>query len=1526
MRPPELVRPGEVGAAYPQTSKPLAIVVAGMHRSGTSALARALALCGASLPRTLIPANAFNEDGHWESELIAEGNDDLLAELGSAWDDALFLRNMRKARPPREAVDTIKAAIRDQFPPGRDIVVKDPRISLLYGPWRQALHDLDYDQRLIIAVRNPLEVASSLTRRNGFPPVKSALLWLTHLLTLEQESRGAQRVFVLYDDLLSDWRGCMRRIEQRLNIELPRWNDATESEIDAFLSPGKRHHHADINSLLARDDFPSWVAEAYRWAVAAASGDEELPPAVLNRIADEFGTAADIYAPLLAFERNRANDRVKAWTDPVGAETTFAVSIYSATASAGFDEATCTHSAIQLITAPRSFQIATPLRDGPITALRIDPATAPGTLVLHALKARAPDGAVLWEWQGQLNTLSSGSGIVAENRGATSALLEFINDDPQFRIPEEALGGAAQIVLEIVASVPEETEMMHRRVARLVADVRDLTSNTAGQKAEFAALQNTALSAARSAEMAAANSAEAAANSASTAAASGAELNAAVADLKQATDARVREVSGFLRQQLDAIEAELSARSRQAADVHDFAFTQQRQQLHDVATQLSRLRDDVAVQVASLRDEVRTQEASRGAVTERLDAQQHALAALTADLRRAANQTEEALALAHSYGRTVVAMRTSTSWKLTAPIRALRMGPRALFGKAKNFARRVRNAIKRRMFGKSYAITAAHNPEGEAQALLLTRSNLFDPDWYLARNQDVKIAGIDPLYHFLYHGGFEGRAPGPTFDPRWYLAQNPDVAAVGINPLVHYLIAGRREKRAPMPDSDMPAHLTFGQHLRMLSSARHLKYLIANSGLAFDPLLPRRFARRLRASAHANRPTAARAPAVQRTETGAHTSAYDQLLAAASAKGDEYIPIASSAMRAPSRVKTIAFYLPQFHPIPENDAWWGKGFTEWTNVSKATPQFIGHYQPRLPDELGYYDLRVPDVQRRQVELAKLYGVHGFCFHYYWFTGRKRLLERPLNQFVAAKDIDFPFCICWANENWTRRWDGLDQDILMEQRHEPQDDLQFIEDLAPLLRDPRYIRVDGRPLIIVYRVDILADANRTANVWREYCRANGIGEILLVAAQTFGIKDPRPFGFDAAVEFPPHADYTPQEVTREQTLLNPRNAGRIYDYAKVVKRETQFDFPDYQLFKGVIPSWDNEARKPGKGYAFAGATPALYRTWLTTLLRATDKQYPNPEEKLVFINAWNEWAEGAYLEPDRRFGYGYLQATRDALSAFPDKNALTATSVALPPLYVVVHAFHIDVLEEILSDLALVRAPFRLVVTCPPDRASQARSAIASSALECPVDVVETENRGRDVLAFMEALKRVHLPTDAIILKLHTKKSTHREDGATWRREMLGELLAADTIDSALERFARDGDLSLIAPSKHLAPITTYIGFNQERIESLLQRGNWRGIDMQTDVFAAGTMFFIRRKSLDSLMALNLTRDEFEEEDGQKDGTLAHALERMFGLVILREGGRIIDTNMLLNGATEASAADFAYAVKTDYLYRTGGGS
>ncbi len=346
------------------------------------------------------------------------------------------------------------------------------------------------------------------------------------------------------------------------------------------------------------------------------------------------------------------------------------------------------------------------------------------------------------------------------------------------------------------------------------------------------------------------------------------------------------------------------------------------------------------------------------------------------------------------------------------------------------------------------------------------------------------------------------------------------------------------------------------------------------------------------------------------------------------------------------RARVIAFYLPQFHPIPENDAWWEPGFTEWTNVVSGRALFEGHHQPQLPADLGFYDLRVRDVQRRQVELARGYGIAGFCFYYYWFAGR-RLLEAPLDGFAGDDAIDFPFCICWANENWTRAWNGLDQDMLIGQEHSPEDDLRCIEDISRYLRHDRYLRIDGRPLLIVYRPGLLPDASQTARRWRGWCRDHGIGEIHLAYTQSFDVVDPQQIGFDSAIEFPPNLTDTP-DVAARVAGLDPDFGGSIYDWSVFPERSERYERPTYPLFRTVNPGWDNTARRGAAATVWVNATPAGYRRWLENAIADTERRIVAPDRRLVFVNAWNEWAEGAHLEPDRKYGCAWLEATRAAL--------------------------------------------------------------------------------------------------------------------------------------------------------------------------------------------------------------------------------------------------------------------------------------
>jgi len=367
-------------------------------------------------------------------------------------------------------------------------------------------------------------------------------------------------------------------------------------------------------------------------------------------------------------------------------------------------------------------------------------------------------------------------------------------------------------------------------------------------------------------------------------------------------------------------------------------------------------------------------------------------------------------------------------------------------------------------------------------------------------------------------------------------------------------------------------------------------------------------------------------------------------------RSPDYVGPAQARAEPPAsvRAKAIAFYLPQFHCFPENEAWWGPGFTEWTNVTKAVPQFVGHEQPQLPADLGFYDLRVPEVLRRQVELARRYGIHGFCFHYYWFGG-KRLMEQPLDIFLAQEDLAFPFCLCWANENWTRRWDGRDDEVLISQQHGAENDLAFIRDLERYLRDPRYLRIDGKPLLVVYRASLLPDAAATLARWRTHCRDAGIGEIFVAMVQ-FDLEDPLPFGFDAAMEFPPHKLAKGFDLINDTLdVVNPDYQGSVVHYQSIVDSAKAWPDKGFPLIRSVFPGWDNEARRPGKGYTFAFSTPARYRDWLEFAVSYAEK-HPVEGERIVMINAWNEWAEGAKLEPDSRYGHAYLQATRQVLDA------------------------------------------------------------------------------------------------------------------------------------------------------------------------------------------------------------------------------------------------------------------------------------
>lgn len=352
--------------------------------------------------------------------------------------------------------------------------------------------------------------------------------------------------------------------------------------------------------------------------------------------------------------------------------------------------------------------------------------------------------------------------------------------------------------------------------------------------------------------------------------------------------------------------------------------------------------------------------------------------------------------------------------------------------------------------------------------------------------------------------------------------------------------------------------------------------------------------------------------------------------------------------QATASVRLIAFYLPQFHPIPENDLWWGKGFTEWTNAAKAKPLFRGHYQPHLPADFGYYDLRAPETRAAQAQLARQYGIEGFCYYHYWFAG-KRILQRPFNEVLASGEPDFPFCLCWANQTWTGIWHGAPNRTLIEQTYPGERDHRaHFDTLLPAFADPRYIRVDDKPVFVLYQPHDIPDTPKVMDFWREMAARAGLPGLFLVG-NDIGSYTPAALGLDASTTYhlPPRRPWVSRRHPVEWLKRKyERLAGRptVYRYEDILPSLLAPDRPGIENFPCLIPNWDNTPRSGKDGLVLHDSTPDLFRVHARQALDRV--RQCSPQHRIVFIKSWNEWAEGNHLEPDRRFGHAYLEVLRD----------------------------------------------------------------------------------------------------------------------------------------------------------------------------------------------------------------------------------------------------------------------------------------
>lgn len=371
-------------------------------------------------------------------------------------------------------------------------------------------------------------------------------------------------------------------------------------------------------------------------------------------------------------------------------------------------------------------------------------------------------------------------------------------------------------------------------------------------------------------------------------------------------------------------------------------------------------------------------------------------------------------------------------------------------------------------------------------------------------------------------------------------------------------------------------------------------------------------------------------------------------------QSEEFVPITDKPyVFNPSLPKLLAYYLPQFHAIPLNDKNFGKGFTEWTNVARSVPLFEGHHQPQIPYDVGFYDLSNVDVMYRQVELAKMYGISGFCFYYYWFSGQP-ILEKPLHNWLNHKDLDLEYCFFWANESWMNTWWGGQNEMLIEQKYLPGEEQSFVKDILPFFEDPRYIKINNRPLLIVYKPWDLARERfiEYFNCVRQGVQKAGFDDLYLVYVDNFS-NSVEQWGFDAAVEFFPMGISNKSKTHVNRKVLADSNL-QVWSLDHFLKNKDYLYPSNHKVFKSIYATWDNSARTAfKKAHLYEGVTPETFTIWLNDIIKYT-KENNSDQEQYIFINAWNEWAEGAHLEPDVRYGYKWLQVIKNALENYKDE--------------------------------------------------------------------------------------------------------------------------------------------------------------------------------------------------------------------------------------------------------------------------------
>lgn len=584
-------------------------------------------------------------------------------------------------------------------------------------------------------------------------------------------------------------------------------------------------------------------------------------------------------------------------------------------------------------------------------------------------------------------------------------------------------------------------------------------------------------------------------------------------------------------------------------------------------------------------------------------------------------------------------------------------------------------------------------------------------------------------------------------------------------------------------------------------------------------------------------------------------------------------------------IKTIAFYVPEFFPVCAETKYGVGDFTAWKNVSGAVPRYLGQYQPQLPVDLGFYDLRLPEVFRDQVELAKHYGIYGFCFDFY-SPAPHPLFNLPLNQILEDPGVNLRFCVRWmGNRRPVTPQTASDSSF---ENSSLEDEALMIDFVERAFSDPRYIRVDGRPVLVC----LSEDRHRFADEGGFWKTRMADWRVYLVG---FGASSSGS-NMDAVLVDPTHDDAATK--TSEYPLIDPEFSGAIYRYADLMEQSSGRSQSEPLLLRNVVTGWDDEARRPGASESFAGSTPALYARWLNRSCLST--MLNRPEERLMFITAWNDWADGAHLEPDRRYGYAYLHATANVLRSYHSDtetdDLIEGINAAFKPtsnVAIIFHCYYEDLAIPILEEYVAGRTNADLFVTVRPD---VSREAIQELRNRVPnICFLKSENRGRDIRPFLLALRHIRRLGYSLGCKVHTKKTPQmtRVEGQLWRQRLIGPLLGSrDSTSRIVQLFSEQPDLGLLVPKGCImdAGLLLYHVENTFWLDRLLKRLKRQDlVGTYSFSFPAGSMYWFRLDALAGFEEVMLEEDPFEYELGQRDGTLAHAIERLVALYVEQSG-------------------------------------